>query len=134
MQNKIVVRYFDGRILKGTSADFMPNKDRFHIVPLDAPPGKKPQEILVRELKAVFFVRDYDGNAEYKEWKEFPPDRRAAGGRKIKVVFKDEEMLIGMTQGYQPDRPGFFVFPADTQSNNERCYVVSAAVKEVSLL
>lgn len=133
MQHKIVVRYLDGRIVKGTSADFMPNKDLFHIVPLDAPLGKKPLEIIARELKAVFFVRDYDGNAQYKEAKEFSPDRPVAG-RKIKVVFKDEELLVGTTQGYQPGRPGFFVFPADTQSNIERCYVVSTAVKEVSLL
>jgi len=133
MQHKIVVRYFDGRILKGTSADFMPNKHLFHMVPLDEPPGTKPQEILVRELKAVFFVKDYDGNAQYKDRKEFSSDRPAAG-RKIKVVFKDEELLVGTTQGYQPGRPGFFVFPADTQSNIERCYVVSTAVKEVSFL
>jgi hypothetical protein len=133
MQHKIIVRFQDGRILKGTTVDFMPNKYLFHIMPLDAPPGQKPQEITVRELKAVFFVRDYDGNAQYKERKEFSHDRPAAG-RKIKVVFKDEELLVGTTQGYQPDRPGFFVFPADTQSNNERCYVVSSAVKEVSLL
>jgi len=133
MQHKIVVRYMDGRILKGTSVDFMPNKDLFHIVPLDAPPGKKPQEIHARELKAVFFVKDYDGNAQYKERKEFSPDERAAG-RKIKVVFKDKELLVGTTQGYQPGRQGFFVFPADTQSNIERCYVVSTAVKEVTFL
>jgi hypothetical protein len=133
MQNKIVVRYQDGRVLKGTSVDFMPNKDLFHIVPLDAPLGNKPQEIHARELKAVFFVKDYNGNAQYRERNEFSPDRRVAG-RKIKVVFKDEELLVGTTQGYQPDRPGFFVFPADTQSNNERCYVVSTAAKEVSLL
>jgi hypothetical protein len=50
------------------------------------------------------------------------------------VVFKDEELLVGTTQGYQPGRPGFFVYPADTQSNNERCYVVSTAAKEVSIL
>jgi hypothetical protein len=133
MQHKIVVRYMDGRILKGTSVDFMPNKDLFHIVPLDAPPGKKPQEIHARELKAVFFVKDYEGNAQYKERKEFSPDVRAAG-RKIKVVFKDKELLVGTTQGYQPGRQGFFVFPADTQSNIERCYVVSTAVKEVTFL
>jgi len=133
MQHKIVVRYFDGRILKGTSADFMPNKHLFHMVPLDEPPGTKPQEILVRELKAVFFVRDYDGNAQYQERKEFSPDRHAAG-RKIKVVFKDEELLVGTTQGYQPGRPGFFVFPADPQSNNDRSFVVSAATKEVSFI
>jgi hypothetical protein len=133
MQNKIVVRYQDGRILKGTSADFMPNKDLFHIVPMDSPPGKKPEEIHAHELKAVFFVKDYNGNAQYKKRNEFSPGSSVAG-RKIKVVFKDEELLVGTTQGYQPGRPGFFVFPADTQSNNERCYVVATAAKEVSFL
>jgi hypothetical protein len=133
MQHKIVVRYQDGRILKGTSADFMPNKDLFHIVPLDAPPGNKPQEIHARELKAVFFVKDYDGNAQYKERKEFSPDMPAEG-TKIRVVFKDDELLVGTTQGYQPGHQGFFVFPADKQSNNERCYVVATAAKDVLFL
>ena len=35
------------------------------------------------------------------------------------------------TQGYQPDRPGFFVVPVDPKSNNDRCFVVMAAVKAV---
>jgi hypothetical protein len=67
MQNKIVVRYQDGRILKGTSADFTPNKDLFHIVPQDASPGNKPQEIHARELKAVFFVKDLIRGREIDE-------------------------------------------------------------------
>ena len=133
MQNKIVIRYQDGRVLKGVSVDFMPNKDHFHLVPFDTPPDAKPQDIHARDLKAVFFVKDYSGNAQYQDKKEFPPDKPSAG-RKIKVVFKDGELLVGTTQGYQPDRPGFFVFPADAQSNNDRCYVIAAAAKEVSFM
>lgn len=29
---------------------------------------------------------------------------------------------------------GFFVFPADASSNNDRCFVVSAAVKDVTFV
>lgn len=133
MQNKIVARYQDGRMLKGVTADFMPNKEVFHLVPMDAPSGQKPVTVNINELKAVFFVKDYAGNANYKEKQQFDPAKPVAG-RKIKVVFKDGESLIGTTQGYQPGRQGFFVFPADPKSNAERFYVVSVAAKEVSFV
>jgi len=50
------------------------------------------------------------------------------------VVFKDGEVLMGTTTGYQPGRSGFFIVPADSGSNNERCYIVTAATKEVSII
>ncbi len=133
MQNKIVVRFRDGRLIKGFTSDFMPNKDVFHVVPMDSPPNAKPGSINMQELKAVFFVKDFAGNPEYNDKKLFDP-AKPVSGRKIKVVFKDGETLIGTTQGYQPGRQGFFVFPADPQSNIDRCYVVSLAVMSVSFL
>jgi hypothetical protein len=42
IQNKIVVRYQDGRINKGVTSDFSPNKDLFHLHPMDALPETKP--------------------------------------------------------------------------------------------
>jgi hypothetical protein len=133
MQNKIVARYKDGRLMKGVTGDFMPNRDIFHLVPMDAPPGVKPIDIPVRDLKAVFFVKDYVGNSQYQEKKVFEPTKPVPG-RKIKVVFTDSEVILGTTQGYQPGRPGFFIIPADPQSNNERLYVVTAATQEVSFV
>lgn len=50
------------------------------------------------------------------------------------MAFKDGEVLVGTTTGYQPGRPGFFLEPADTTSNIERCYVVAAATLDVSFL
>jgi hypothetical protein len=41
---------------------------------------------------------------------------------------------VGITQGYDRARPGFFVVPVDPLSNNERCFVVVAATEEVSFL
>ena len=129
--NKVVVRYADGRIIKGVTADFFPNKDVFHVADPSAPMGSTPTEVNKAELKALFFVKDYDGDPSYSERKEF------AGtpvGRAIRVVFNDGEVLVGTTTGYQPGRPGFFVEPADPQSNNERAYVVTAATREVGFL
>jgi hypothetical protein len=131
--NRIVARYQDGRILKGTTNDFLPAKDRFHVAPVDGPPGAKPLEVQVGELKAIFFVKDYAGHPEHEEANAFDPAKPAMG-RKLRVVFKDGETLVGTTQGYQPGRPGFFLSPADAGSNNERCYVVTAATREITPL
>jgi hypothetical protein len=65
---KVVARYLDGKRLKGFSQDFFPNKDRFHIYPAEKPSGEAV-EVLVNELKAMFFVRDFVGNFQYDERK-----------------------------------------------------------------
>jgi Family of unknown function (DUF6982) len=133
MQHKIVVRYLDGRVLKGYAVDFMPAKEVFHLVPMDAPPGSQNQKISIRECKALFFVKDFTGNPAYRDKQEFEV-ATTAGGRRIRVVFTDNEVMLGTTQGYQPGRPGFFIYPADPQSNIERCFVISAATKDVSFI
>jgi len=133
IQNKIVARYQDGRMLKGSTSDFMPNKEIFHVVPVDAPAGSKPLDVLVKDLKALFFVKDLAGTGHAEEKKDFDPSKPVAG-RKIKVVFKDGEIMVGATQGYQPGRPGFFVVPADQKSNIERFFVVTAATREVTFV
>jgi hypothetical protein len=131
--NKVVARFADGQVLKGFTADFVPNKDSFHVAVADAPAGSKPVAVQTNDLKALFFVKDLTGDPKHEERKEFDPARPVAG-RKIKVVFKDGETLVGTTQAYQPGRQGFFLVPADPQSNAERLYVVSAATQEVSFL
>lgn len=59
---------------------------------------------------------------------------RPVPGRKIRVVFEDGEVLLGTTQGYDASRPGFFIIPADAASNNERCFVVRIATREVTFV
>jgi hypothetical protein len=133
IQNKIVVHYQDGRLIKGFTSDFLPNKELFHLVPTDTAPGTKPHDIRIPELKAIFFVKDFKGNSDYNEKKEFNPAKPAAG-RKIKVLFKDGEIMLGTTQGYEPNRPGFFLIPADQQANVQRCFIIASATQKVALI
>jgi hypothetical protein len=133
IQNKIVVRYMDGQLLKGVTNDFFPNKDVFHLIPTEAPQGSKSLELSTTNLKAIFFVKGYGGNPDYDDKKEFDPNKSTVG-RKIKVLFKDGELMVGTTNGYQPGRPGFFVVPADPNSNIDRCYVLASATQEVSFI
>jgi hypothetical protein len=131
--NNVVARLTDGRVVKGFTNDFLPGKDRFHLALAQAPTGSKPVEIQVKDLKALFFVKDFAGNPQHDEHKEFDPSRPPAG-RKIAVLFRDGELLVGTTQGYQPGRPGFFLLPADPKSNIERCYVVASAAQKISFI
>jgi hypothetical protein len=131
--NKVIARFANGHMLKGVTIDFSPMKDSFHLSDANALPGTKPLEIRTNELKALFFVKEYGGNPQHKKSNEFDP-AQPQSGRRIKVVFRDGEVLVGTTTGYQPGRPGFFLVPADTGANNERCYIITAATKEVSFV
>lgn len=129
IHNRVVARFADGRIVKGTTQDFSVTRDYFHVIPPEA--GAAPIRIGVRELKAVFFVKDHAGNREYNERKQFD---RLVPGRKLQVVFKDGEALVGSTTAYDAARPGFFMTPADPKSNNDRIYVVARAVRAVAFI
>ncbi len=131
--NRVVARFADGRVLKGMTADFFPAKDTFHLIVAGAPPETAPVEVHMHDLKALFFVKDLMGNPDYNERKEFDAAHPPVG-RVIRVVFRDGEVLVGTTTGYQPGRPGFFLVPADPDSNNERCYVVSASAEDIRFL
>jgi len=133
IQNKIVIRYADKRIQKGITTDFSQGKENFHVTPVGSKPGDKPLDVRINELKAVFFVKDFDGNPDYEDRKDFE-EGKSVIGRKIRVLFKDGEVIVGTTMGYQPDRSGFFVIPVDARSNIERCFVVTRATSDVKLM
>ena len=128
MKNKVVLHIVGGEIRKGTTDDFFPNKDIFHFTNND---GGATSKISLQNLKAVFFVKSFEGNRTYQERDDL---ERTGFGKKIEVIFKDGEMLRGYTQGYAPNRPGFFLFPLDPESNNERVFVVNAATSDVRFL
>ena len=126
---RVVARYADGKVLKGSTQDFFPTRPSFHLLPFGGGPAV---EVRCKQLKALFFVRSFEGNAARKDLRGFiaaPPE--TSQGKKIAVLFRDSELLCGYSLSYAPEREGFFLFPADAGSNNSRVYVVTAATKEV---
>jgi hypothetical protein len=129
--NRVVARYQDGRLMKGFTTDFMPAKDHFHMTLEEQGAAARPVEVRLADLKAIFFVKSFTGDPQHHRTNEAD---RAGAGRRLRVVFKDGELMVGTTQGYDRSRPGFFVIPVDTAGNNERCFVVATATKEVAFL
>jgi hypothetical protein len=121
----VVVRYADGLVRKGY-ADFDPDQPSLRLVPQDEP-DSEGVEIAVSELKAVFFVRSFDGDPAHEESKDLyqsrPPDTR-----KVRVHFRDGEELVGHTRQLDRHRTGLFFTPLDPRSNNVRVFAVYDAL------
>ncbi len=129
INNLVVARYLDGRLLKGSTRDFSANRPAFHVEAVDT---GEVVEIRCRHLKALFFVKSHEGDpdrADIRGFLEAPPE--TAQGRKIAVRFRDGEFICGYTLSWSPDREGFFLFPADPGSNNQRVYVVVSSTDEM---
>lgn len=122
----VVVRYRDGRLVKGVTEDFVPGAARFTVVREDS--RRVPIESF-GEIKAVFFVKTLEGERLYEERKDFGIARQF--GRETVVVFADREELCGYTLPGHTAQPQFFVFPVDPKSNNAKVYVVREAVAEI---
>ena len=114
----------EGRFVGDADAPLQVSASFMHFVDLDGELSDTDHGVLQRLLEY---------GPKHVESNEFDPAHPPAG-RRIRVVFKDGEVLIGTTTGYQPGRPGFFLVPADSDSNVERCYIVTAATREVKFI
>ena len=130
IENKVVVRFRDGRMVKGYTYDFNPNRETFHVT--DVQNEKEVIEISTSLLKAVFFVKTFEGNKDHRNPDDFSMESlENIPGLKVKVTFSDGEVMYGSTHGYAPQRRGFFIFPADKESNNERVFVIKESTAAV---
>lgn len=128
MNNFVVARYLDGKILKGTCLDVDPTRPAFHV----RQPEGLTAEVKLKDLKALFFVRTLEGDMARNEGRTIDPnDLRARGSTAVSLQFPDGEVMVGLTNRYPPNRPFFFVVPVDPESNNIRVLVNRSAVKKM---
>ena len=125
---KVVARYLDRRLVKGYTFDFRPSQPRFHVFAEPSANGASTQ-VFLRDLKALFFVRDLVGDPARQDGQQFPPGNPADAP--VEVRFLDGEVMVGTVEGSATDTPGFFLVPADQGSNNLRVYVLAAATRAV---
>jgi hypothetical protein len=125
---KVIARFIDGRIVRGYTNDFNASKPHLHLTE-DAAIGAR--FVAIAQLKALFFVREFGGDARRVESKEFDGKTH---GRKVEVTFNDGEVLVGSTLGFKSAEHPFFVQPADAASNNLRVFVTPTATRQIRFL
>lgn len=129
--NKVVVACLDGRRLKGHVYNFSMAKDSFRLFPQEDSHENEGTDICLKDLKAIFFVKDFVGHPEHYDVQNVPLH---AHGRALEVNFPDGERIIGTTEAFNPARIGFFLFPVDQTGNNIRVFVINKSAREIKRL
>jgi len=127
---RVVARYRDGQLLKGITWDFNPTRPLFHLFPPEG--GGEGREIRCEQLKALYFVKTFEGDRERTKLQGFiAAPAESSKGKKVAVLFRDGELECGYSLTYTANRSGFFLFPADAASNNIRVFVITASAAEI---
>ncbi|HKH74861.1 MAG TPA: PilZ domain-containing protein [Vicinamibacterales bacterium] len=66
---RVVARFRSGQIVRGYTNDFHPSKTHLHLTPEDKP--EETMFVAVSQLKAVFFVRKFEGDSSRVDRHEF---------------------------------------------------------------
>jgi hypothetical protein len=129
--HRLVIRYIDGRLLKGYGREFTASSGSIHVWPDPDATATSRVTVPLWHVKAVFFVRDFVGNPAHMD----DADGSGAGrGRKVAITFLDGETLVGTTLNYNPEAVGFFVQPTDAAGNNVRVFVACRAIRHAQLM
>lgn len=141
VDDKVVLRFTDGKLLKGYLKKFSPESPEILFKKMYE---KKTQTIPALILKAIFFVKTFEGNSNHKEKKIYR--LRQSKGKKIFVKFNDDESMVGYLQGNVPwnkgfflskpdkGKEGFFIVPVDEDSNNIKVFVVYSSVNDITAI
>lgn len=124
-KNKIVVRFKDSTLLKGTVCGFSPFHKFFQLKLL----GGDIVTVNIDRIKAMFFVKSFQGDKKYTYTYK---DELFWVGDKIMVNFDDGEKLIGYTQQLDCSPRGFFITPADLKGNNKYVFASKTAIQSMS--
>ena len=118
--------------MKGWVDNFNPNKEIFFLHPLKEYSPQEKVDIRLKDLKAVFFVKDFAGDSNYQKVRTFEGyEWNAPTERPVLVHFRDGERLYGTTYSYNPNKIGFFVYPIDHNDNSLRIFVILDATEKV---
>jgi hypothetical protein len=87
------------------------------------------------DVKAVCFIRDFDGGDNWREHRTFA-SRPKTPGLWVRLVFRDGDTAEGIAASnlLLLEPTGFHVIPPDPTFQNQRIFVPRAALREVQVL
>ena len=122
----VAVRSLDKVVIKGVTFDFRPNREFFHV---EEEGAAAPVRVAIDNLKAIFFIKTLGRDPSCVDKKSF--EERVGPEKKVWIEFVDGEKMAGWSSSFGSPREGFFVFPADPNSNTEMAYVFHSAIAQM---
>ncbi len=124
----VVLRFRDGTVVHGVLAEpFQPGDQTVEAVTEDGVRSTVP----VEELKAVFFLKDPRRRRIEVEFDV--GQEQDSPGAPARVVFQDGEIIHGRVETYSMADGGFFLYPANKDSNNEKIFVIASALTSLAI-
>ncbi|MDD5154693.1 MAG: ATPase, T2SS/T4P/T4SS family [Desulfovibrionales bacterium] len=127
--NKVVVRFLDGRMIKGRCLSFNQQNPVIKVESIDR---SSSCDLKWDDLKAVFFVREFEGLARPADDSvQLQASSVSSVGRHVQVEFVDGEVIQGYAEALKTGLRGFFISPLNRRDNNLRIFVPKTAIKNV---
>ncbi len=136
---RVVARFKASKLVKGYLKSF---SDDSGAVIVEDTKSRAEHSIPVEDLKAVFFVKSFEGSSLYRERKIY--GIRENIGRKVYLKFYDGESLVGFLEEKvppekilnltkpDPNTKGFYMIPVDADCNNNRVFAVWNSIKDMT--
>lgn len=129
---RVLVARFDRETLAGFVSS--PGGLEADALELLTPAGSVVQ-VPYAEVKAVCFVRDFEGGDTWREHRAFLTRPKSAG-LWVRLHFRDGDSMEGLLANnlMQLETAGFSIVPPDPTFHNQRIFVPRAALADVQVL
>lgn len=98
-------------------------------------PAGSLSQLPYEDVKAVCFIRDFEGRDTWREHRTFA-SRPKTAGLWVRFVFRDGDTAEGIAASnlllIEPN--GFYMIPPDPTFQNQRIFVPRAALREIQVL
>lgn len=145
VEKMVIVNFKDGRLSKGyfnlagypDLAALLNNSEHGfpRIITIFSVTDRSPVQIALNEVKAIFFVKSFDGDKDRKDihFYAYGPE---VGDVWVEIHFKDHEIMEGTLSNsiHHLVDPGFFLNPSDPGSNNQLAYINKDAILSYRVL
>jgi hypothetical protein len=125
---QVVLYYLDGEVRQGWLLSWNIETDGFHF--LLRGPRSKEAYIRFYELKAVAFVRDFDGELTSRLLSPKAP----RSGHRVRLFLADQEELTGYVLNWEDPGEKFYIFP-DSMGDNVMLFLIEkSTIRNMVLL
>ncbi|GAB4353314.1 MAG: hypothetical protein Kow0099_37530 [Candidatus Abyssubacteria bacterium] len=127
---QVILYFLGGEVLQGWPLSWNPEAEGFRFLSRSHLPTRKEMYVRFYELKAVAFVRDFEGELT----KRLLSPKAPRSGHLVKVVFPDDEAITGYVFDWKNLGAKFYLFPNEIGDNVLFFFIDRHILKDIVVL